>query len=76
MPSLYAIKVVLSVTALGCAAIPFLSSAWNYHRASQIKGLPREMVEHRKAAAYEWRGWKIGLTGLALVINSIVDIIP
>lgn len=76
MPSLYAIKVALSIVALICAAIPFVSSAWNYHRASRIEGAPEAMIKRRKAAAYEWRGWKIGLTGLALVINSIVDIIP
>lgn len=70
------LKTAVAVSALLFALAPFVSSAWNYHRASKIQGLPKEMVARRKEAAYEWRGWKVLFSGIALILNTIVDLLP
>jgi hypothetical protein len=76
MPSVYELKILLAVIALGLAVIPFGHSAWHYYRASKLDDDPPGFKARRMAAAYEWRGWKIVCTGLALIINTIVDILP
>lgn len=41
-----------------------------------IKDLPPAMKERRQKMAFEWSGWKIGFTGMGLILNTFVDLIP
>jgi hypothetical protein len=74
--SAYQWKVLLATIALVLAAAPFLHSAWNYQRAKAVEGLPAEFKQKRLDQAFEWRGWKISFTALALIINTIINFIP
>jgi hypothetical protein len=74
--STYQWKVFLATIALVLAAAPFLHSAWNYRRAKAVKGLPSEFAQRRHDQAFEWRGWKISFTALALIINTVINFIP
>jgi hypothetical protein len=76
MPDLYPIKASLAVCAFSLAIAPFAHSGWNYYRASKLPDDLPELKARRKSMAYEWRGWKIFCTGLALIINTIVDLFP
>lgn len=76
MPKTYFLKVLLAAVAFVLATAPFAHSAWNYFWASRTPDITPEMRTRRREAAYEWKGWKIFCTGVALIINTIINMIP
>jgi hypothetical protein len=72
----YKIKAALTIVALIFSIVPLLHSAWHYQRAKRITNLPPEFKQRRIDAAFEWKGWKISLTSLSLVLNCLINLIP